>query len=124
MFEINLWFITHDGLAMSRHICTCKASFLSVLVIKPEYFAKLLIVFRITETHHRVAVHEHTISLVRHYERNRYLRVVLEEFLVLSLVIEFVSLMLSEAIECLICRRIEYLTERISVSSLDLYRLE
>ena len=70
MLEIDLRFFTYESLTMSRNISTCKASLLSVLVIKLEYLAKLLIVFRITETHHRVAVHEHTISLVGYDERH------------------------------------------------------
>ena len=124
MLEINLRFLTYDRLAMGRNIGTCEDSFLSVPVIKLEDLAKLLVILRISETHHRIAVHEDTVSLVRNNERNRHLRIVLEQLLVLSLVVEFVRLMLSEAVESLIFRRLEHLTESISMSAFNLYGLE
>ena len=84
----------------------------------------MLVILWISETHHRITVHKDTISLVGNDERHGDLSIVLEEFLILSLVVELVSLMLAEAIEILAVRRLEHLTECISVSPLHFDRLK
>ena len=80
-------------------------------IIKSEHLPELLEVLRISETHHRIAVHQDTITLVGNDERNGYLCIILEELLVLSLIVEFISLMLSKAIQGFILRGLKYLTE-------------
>ena len=64
MLEIELRLLTDDGLALGRHICTCQTTLLACHIIKIEDFTKLLVIRRITEAHHRVAVHQDTITLV------------------------------------------------------------
>ena len=124
MLEIDLFFVTDQSLTFPWSICTGQDTFLTVLVVKLEHIPKLLILIRITEAHDGVAVHKDAVTLVGNDERNRNLGVILEKFLILSLIVEFVCLMLSETVECLIFRRFEYLTERISAGSFNLDRLE
>ena len=70
MLEIQLRLIAHQNLPRRRHISACQTPFLSIGIIKPEHFTKLLIVCRITEAHHGVAVHQDTIALVGNDERH------------------------------------------------------
>ena len=124
ILEIELRFVTDYGLAVFRDICTCETAFLALRVIELEHISQLLVIGRISETHHRIAVHQDAISLVGNDERYGYLSIVLEEFLVLSLIVKLICLMLSEAVERLIIRRLEHLPERIPLGSFHFYRLE
>ena len=88
----------------SGDISTCYRSLFSVLVIQLEHIPQLGIIVRIAETAERIAVKKHAVIFVGNDERNGNLRVVLEEFFILSLVIELIRLVLSQSVESLIVR--------------------
>ena len=108
VLEIDRVLATFKGLHARSCICSGQCTFLALLVIELEDGTELRIVGRITETAHRVCVKEHTIVLVRHHEWDRHLGVILEELLVLALVVPIVGLMLTQAIESLVGRRLEH----------------
>ena len=124
MLEIKIWLFPHKDLSFLRHIRTCQTALLAVGVIKSEDFPQLFIILRIAEAHHRITVHEDAVAFIRNDERHRHLRVVLEKLLVLSFVIELISLMLSKAVESLVFRRLKDLPERPAARTLHFNRLK
>ena len=64
MFEIELRLLADQCFTLCRAVYSCQAAFLTVVVVKLEHIAKLLVIRRIAETHHRIAVHKDTVSLV------------------------------------------------------------
>ena len=124
MFEIKLRFKAHKSPTVCRHVGACEASFPSLLIIHLEHVRKLAVVVRIAETHHGIAVHQDAISFIGQDERHRHFSIVLKQFFILSFIVEFVRLMLTETVEGLILRRFEHLSERPSARSVHLDRIE
>ena len=82
-------------------------TFLAHAIIQFEGTVQLQVVIGITKAAIAVAVPQQTIVLVGENKRHRHFRVILEEVLVLTFHIKFLTLMLSETIESLILRRVE-----------------
>ena len=76
-------------------------TFLASLVIELEHAVQLHIVVRIAETAVAVAVPQDSITGIAKHERNTHLGVILEQVLVLSAHVQFLCLVLSEAVELL-----------------------
>ena len=125
MLEVQGIFPTHNRFEVKPFmslISTGDGTFLAFLIIKLEHFAQLLVVIRITKTSQRIAIPQEAIALVGHDEWHGYLGIVLEKFLVLTFIIEFIRLMLTQSIESLIRRRFEYLTHGVLLLAFHFYR--
>ena len=107
VLEIDAVLSTHQSLRTRGGIGTCKSTLDAILVVEVEECGQLAIVLGVAETHQRIAIDEHAIVAARHDERHGNLRVVLEEFLVLALIVPVVGLMLAKAIECLVGRTLK-----------------
>ena len=102
IFVIDRILIAHQLLALGINVGTCQVTFLTVLIVELERTVQLQIVVGITETAIRIRIPQQTIVLVGEHKGDRHLRIILEEILVLTLHVKFLTLMLSEAIESLI----------------------
>ena len=68
---------------------------------------ELEIIFRITPTAIRIRIPEDAVVFIRDDERHTHLSIILEEVFVLTLHVEFLTLMLTETIKRLVIRRVE-----------------
>ena len=117
MFEIERILTAHDGLhaLIGRNVCTRQGTFLAILVIQLEYTAQLRVVARVAETTKGITIPKHTVILIGNNKRNGNFGVVLKQLLIFPLVVEFIRLMLPQAIVGLIIAcRLEHLPNGIS----------
>ena len=107
ILKVNAIFASNNLLTILIHISTCQLAFLSILIIEFESTVELEIIFRITPTAIRIRIPEDAIVFIRDDERHTHLGIILEEVFVLTLHVEFLTLMLTETIERLVIRRVE-----------------
>ena len=125
MFKIKRILTTYKGfhVFLARNICTGQSTFLALFIIKFEDITQLWVIARVTETAERIAVPKHTVVFIRHDEGYRHLCIVLEQFLILTFIVELIRLVLAQAIESLIIAcRLEYLTYCISFRTFHFHR--
>ena len=124
MLEINRVLTLYERFAtVGRYICAGQRTLLAVLVIQLEYSAELLVILRIAPATKRVAVPKNTVVIGRHDKWHRYFGIVLKELFVFTFIIEFIGLMLSEAVYALlIVDRLEELLHCIGFLALNLDR--
>ena len=121
-----------QGILAADHIVTIETTvikpgqgaFLAVPVVQLEHLPKLLIRLGIAPAAQRIGVEQEAVAPGRHDERNADLRVVLVQFLVLPLVVEFARLLLPEAVEGLVVRRIKDRMDAVRFLSFHLDGLE
>ena len=107
ILKVNAIFASNNLLTVLIHISTCQLTFLTIFIIEFEGTVQLEIIFRITPTAIRIRIPEDTIVFIRDDERHTHLGIILEEVFVLTLHVEFLTLMLTETIERLVIRRVE-----------------
>ena len=107
ILKVNAIFASNNLLTILIHISTCQLTFLTILIIEFEGTVELEIIFRITPTAIRIRIPEDTVVFIRDDERHTHLGIILEEVFVLTLHVEFLTLMLTETIERLVIRRVE-----------------
>ena len=107
ILKVNAIFASNNLLTVLVYISTCQLTFLSILIIEFEGTVQLEIIFRITPTAIRIRIPEDAIVFIRDDERHTHLGIILEEVFVLTLHVEFLTLMLTETIERLVIRRVE-----------------
>ena len=107
ILKVNAIFASNNLLAVLVYISTCQLTFLTILIIEFEGTVQLKIIFRITPTAIRIRIPEDAIVFIRDDERHTHLGIILEEVFVLTLHVEFLTLMLTETIERLVIRRVE-----------------
>ena len=86
-------------LALDGHIGTGQGTFHAVLIVKFEGFAQLAVRRGIAPARQRIGIEKQAITARRNDEGNAHLGVVLEEFFVPPLVVEFAGLVLAETVE-------------------------
>ena len=107
ILKVNAIFASNNLLTILIHISTCQLTFLTILIIEFEGTVELEIIFWITPTAIRIRIPEDTVVFIRDDERHTHLGIILEEVFVLTLHVEFLTLMLTETIERLVIRRVE-----------------
>ena len=107
ILKVNAIFASNNLLTVLVYISTCQLTFLTILIIEFEGTVELEIIFRITPTAIRIRIPEDAIVFIRDDERHTHLGIILEEVFVLTLHVEFLTLMLTETIKRLVIRRVE-----------------
>ena len=104
MLEIDGVFALHECrlVVAGWHVGACQGAFLPFLVEELEDSSDLSVAFGVAPAAEGVAVPEDAVVVGRDYEGHRHFGVVLVEFLVLSLVVEFVALVLSQAVDAFV----------------------
>ena len=104
---IDRVFIAYQFLTTGINIGTSEVTLTTLFIVKFESAVELEIVVGITETAIAVRIPKQSVVLIRKHEWDRHLGVILEEVFVLTLHIELLALMLTEAVESLIIGRVE-----------------
>ena len=123
-FVIERVLLTYDGIALRRNVAGSQAAFPAVGAIYLELFAELPVWFRVAPAAEGIVVHKDSVVPVADYERNRNLGIVLIQFLVASLMVEFERLLLPKAIEGFPVRGVEHQPGGISILAFHRYRGE
>ena len=93
--------------AVGGHVFACKRAGMAILVIELEHFPELAVRLGIAPAAEGIGIEKETVAPGRHDERYADLGVVLVEFLIEALVVEFAGLLLPEAVERLVRGGIE-----------------
>ena len=101
--------------AVRRLVTSAQSAFDAFGIIEGEDFTQLGIFPRVAPAAERITVPEQAVALGRHHEWHRNLGVVLIEFLIAAIVVPFVRLMLSEAVETLLRVRAECLKHTVGL---------
>ena len=121
MVEADILLFTDKTASVRGSISPCKTAFNAIRIVERESFRKRQARCRVAETAIGIAVPEDAVASGGNHERNRNLGIVLVQFLALSLVVEFLALVLPETVDCLVRRRrVEALCDRVSLGSLHL----
>ena len=98
---------THQLLALRVDVGAGERTFHTTLVIQLEGMVQLLVVIGITPTAVGIGIPQNAVIAVAHHKRNAHLRVVLEQLLVHSFIIEVFRLMLAQSVERLVGGAVE-----------------
>ena len=98
---------THQLLALRVDVGAGEPTFHPTLVVQLEGTVQLLIVIRISPTAVRIGIPQDAVIAVAHHKRNTHLRIVLEQLLVHTFIIEVFRLMLTQSVERFVGRAVE-----------------
>ena len=124
VLEIDGVFALHEGCSgfVSGDVGAGQGALLPLFVIKLEYAAELLVVLGISPTAKGIAIPEDAIVVGGDYEGDGDFGVVLEKLLVLPFIVEFIALVLAEAVDALfVVEALEDLAHGVAFRALHLY---